>query len=98
MDCGDHVIVINAEKINVTGRKLANNKFFWHTGYVGGIKERTWGKILSGKRPEQLLHNAVKRMMPKESPLARQQLEKNLLIYSGSQHPHQAQKPQPLPL
>ncbi len=93
MNCGDKVIVINAEKVATTGNKLLQNKFFWHTGYIGGIKERTWEKILSSKHPEELLINAVRRMLPKDSPLARDQLAHNLFIYAGSEHPHQAQQP-----
>jgi large subunit ribosomal protein L13 len=92
IDCGDNIVVINAQNIKVTGKKLEQEKFFWHTGYPGGIKERTFGKILSGKYPERLLMNAVKRMMPKESPLARQQF-KNLHVYAGASHEHSAQQP-----
>jgi len=92
IDCGDHVVVINASKIKVTGKKLEQNKFYWHTGYPGGIKERTFGQILGGKYPERLLQTAIKRMMPKESPLARKQL-KNLYIYADASHKHEAQQP-----
>ena len=92
IDCGDHVIVINAACVKLTGKKREQNKFFWHTGYPGGIKEKTFGKILQGKFPERLLKTAVKRMMPKESPLARTQL-KNLYVYPFEQHKHEAQQP-----
>jgi large subunit ribosomal protein L13 len=95
MDCGDHVIVINAEKIMITGNKL-KNKTYWYTGYEGGLKEITWGKILSGNYPERLLENALKGMMPKQSPQARALLKSKLHVYSGSEHPHIAQKPEPL--
>jgi large subunit ribosomal protein L13 len=92
VDCGDHVVVINAEKVTLTGRKLLNKVYYRHTGYPGGIKERTAGKVLSGKHPERVLEKAVERMMPKESPLARKQLAK-LRVYAGSEHPHTAQTP-----
>lgn len=95
IDCGDHVVVVNAEKIAFTGRKMQDKTFIWHTGYPGGIKERTMEKIIGGKHPERVLFNAVKRMMPKDSPLARGQLT-NLRIYAGAEHPHEAQKPEPL--
>lgn len=95
MDCGDHIVVINAQKVKLTGKKRENKKYYWHTGHPGGIKERTAGKILDGRFPERVLHKAVERMMPKESPLARQQLRK-LHIYAGGEHPHAAQQPQTL--
>ena len=93
VDCGDNVIVINAEKVVFTGRKRDNKKYYWHTGYPGGIKERTVGNILDGRFPERVLKKAVQRMLPRESPLARQQLS-NLKIYAGETHPHEAQKPE----
>ena len=92
-NCGDRVIVINAEKVKVTGKKLEQNKFYWHTGYPGGIKERKWETILNGNHPERLLQKAVERMMPKESPLAREQMSKNLMIFAGAEHPHAGQQP-----
>lgn len=95
VDCGDNVIVVNVDKIVFTGRKMENKKFYWHTGYPGGIKERTMGKMLGGAHPERVLFNAVKRMMPKDSPLARAQLT-GLKIYAGAEHPHAAQQPEPL--
>ena len=97
IDCGDHVVIINAAEIKVTGKKLEQNKFYWHTGYPGGIKERTFGQILGGKYPERLLTTAIRRMMPKESPLARKQL-KNLYVYAGSVHKHDAQQPSAIDL
>ncbi len=94
VDCGDNIIVINADKVVLTGRKMQKKKYYWHTGYPGGIKERTADKMLAGKRPERVLELAVKRMMPK-GPLARRQL-KNMRIYAGPEHPHTAQKPEVL--
>ena len=91
MDCGDFVIVINAAKVRVTGNKLEDRKFYWHTGYPGGIKERAWGAILGGRFPERLLMKAVERMVPR-GPLGRQQMT-HLKIYAGSEHPHAAQTP-----
>lgn len=93
IDTGDHVVVINAGKVTLTGRKLENKIYYRHTGHPGGIKEVTAGKILSGKHPERVLEKAVERMMPKESPLARKQLAK-LRVYAGAEHPHVAQDPQ----
>src|SRR5580693_6707273 len=93
MDCGDHVVVINAEQVKFTGRKLDQKTYYWHTGYPGGIKSRTAGKILDGKFPERILEKAVERMLPKESPLARKQLT-HLKIYNEADHPHQAQAPE----
>lgn len=92
VDCGDNVIVINAAKVQLTGRKAQQESFYWHTGYPGGIKGRTFGQILSGRFPERLVEKAVERMLPKDSPLARQQL-KNLRVYPGAEHPHEAQQP-----
>ncbi len=93
VDCGDNVIVINAEKARFTGNKLADKRFYWHTGHPGGIKDRTMGQILGGKHPERVIEKAVQRMLPKESPLARQQFS-NLRVYAGPDHPHEAQQPQ----
>lgn len=95
VDCGDHVVVINADKVVFTGNKMKDKKFFWHTGYPGGIKERTMEKLLTGAHPERVLENAVRRMMPKDSPLARSQMT-HLRIYAGAEHPHEAQQPEPL--
>jgi large subunit ribosomal protein L13 len=92
VDTGDHVVVINAEKVAFTGNKMTDKIYYRHTGYPGGIKERVAGKVLAGKHPERVLEKAVERMMPKESPLARKQLSK-LRIYAGTEHPHDAQQP-----
>lgn len=94
-DTGDNIVVINAEKVVFTGRKMQQKKFYWHTGYPGGIKDRTMEKLIGGNHPERVLQNAVKRMLPKESPLARKQFS-NLFVYAGSEHPHEAQKPEVL--
>jgi large subunit ribosomal protein L13 len=94
MDCGDHIVVINAAKVHLTGNKLAAKKFYWHTGFPGGIKERTAGAILTGKFPERVIEKAVERMVPR-GPLGRQQM-RNLRVYAGAEHPHEAQQPQPL--
>ena len=93
IDTGDHIIVINAEKARFTGNKLRDKTYYRHTGYPGGIKETTAGKILGGRFPERAIELAVKRMMPGESPLARQQFSK-LRVYAGAEHPHEAQKPE----
>ena len=91
MDCGDNIIIINAEKIKLTGNKRENKIYYWHTGYPGGIKSRTAAKILDGKHPERVIEKAITRMVPK-GPLGRKVLKK-LHIYSGHSHPHEAQKP-----
>jgi len=93
IDCGDNVIIINAEKVVFTGNKRNAKTYYWHTGYPGGLKERTADKILDGRFPERVFRKAVQRMLPKESPLARQQLS-NLRVYAGSEHPHSAQEPE----
>jgi large subunit ribosomal protein L13 len=95
VDCGDNVIVVNAEKIHLTGNKRNGETFYWHTGYPGGIKGRTLGKILESKYPGRVVEKAVERMLPKDSPLARQQM-KNLRVYAGAEHPHEAQQPEVL--
>ncbi len=92
IDTGDHVVVINAGKVALTGKKLTDKVYYRHTGHPGGIKERVAGKVLAGKYPERVLEKAVERMMPKESPLARKQLAK-LRVYGGGAHPHAAQNP-----
>lgn len=92
MDCGDNIVVINAEKVVLTGKKYENKKYYWHTGYPGGIKERTARAIIEGKFPERVLQKAVQRMMP-GGPLTNAQL-KNLRVYTGSEHPHEAQQPE----
>lgn len=91
MDCGDNIIVINADKIKTTGNKLKQNTFVWHTGHPGGIKEKTWKDIIEGRFPERLLEKAVERMITK-GPLRRAQMRR-LYIYGGENHPHQAQAP-----
>ena len=94
MDMGDNVIVINADKVKLTGRKLDQQKFYWYTGYVGGIKDRSPRELLNGRFPGRVLENAVRRMMPR-GPLGRQQMS-NLRVYAGAEHPHEAQQPQVL--
>jgi large subunit ribosomal protein L13 len=94
MDDGDNIIVINADKVVFTGRKRNDKTYYWHTGYPGGIKERKAHQILDGRFPERVLEKAVERMLPR-GPLGRQQL-KNLRIYAGPEHPHEAQQPEPL--
>lgn len=91
MDMGDNVVVINAGKVKLTGNKLDQHKFFWHTGFPGGIKDRTARQLLDGRFPERVLENAVRRMLPR-GPLGRQQL-RNLRVYAGTEHPHEAQQP-----
>jgi large subunit ribosomal protein L13 len=93
VDCGDHVVIINAEKVSFTGKKWRDKIYYWHTGYPGGIKERSAERVLAGRHPERILEKAVERMMPKESPLARHQLAK-LRVYAGAAHPHDAQQPE----
>ncbi|AXS40963.1 50S ribosomal protein L13 [Breoghania sp. L-A4] len=92
IDCGDNIVVINADKVVLTGNKYENKKYYWHTGFPGGIKERTARAIMEGKFPERVLEKAVQRMMP-GGPLTNAQL-KNLRIYAGSEHPHEAQQPE----
>jgi large subunit ribosomal protein L13 len=92
IDVGDHIVVINAGKVALTGRKLHKKVYYRHTGHPGGIKETTAGKVMLGRFPERVLLKAVERMMPKESPLARRQLGK-LRVYAGAVHPHEAQAP-----
>ncbi|MCW5695526.1 MAG: 50S ribosomal protein L13 [Bauldia sp.] len=92
VDCGDNVVVINAGKVKLTGAKVQDKVYYWHTGYIGGIKQRTARQILEGKHPERIVEKAVERMMP-DGPLARRQL-KNLRVYAGAEHPHSAQQPE----
>ena len=96
VDDGDNVIIINAGKVKLTGKKYSDKKYYWHTGYPGGIKERTARAILEGKFPERVVEKAIQRMIP-EGPLGRRQL-KNLRVYAGSEHPHEAQQPEVLDL
>ncbi len=94
MDMGDNVIVINADKVQLTGNKRADKTYYWHTGHPGGIKQRTAGQLLEGKFPERVVEKAVKRMLP-GGPLSRKQM-KNLRVYAGATHPHEAQNPEVL--
>ena len=94
VDCGDNVIVINAEKVVLTGRKRDQKIYHHHTGHIGGIKERTAKFVLEGRFPQRVVEKAVERMLPR-GPLARRQLG-NLRVYKGSEHPHAAQQPEPL--
>jgi len=91
VDCGDNVIVINAAKVALTGRKREKKIYQYHTGHIGGIKERTARWVLEGKFPERVVEKAVERMLPR-GPLARRQLG-NLRVYPGPDHPHTAQQP-----
>ncbi|MDD0854589.1 50S ribosomal protein L13 [Halobacteriovorax sp. GB3] len=90
-DSGDFVVVVNADKVRFTGRKLDQKKYYKHSGYVGGLKETTARELLA-KKPEQVVMNAVKGMLPKNS-LGRQQLKK-LKVFAGNEHAHEAQKPE----
>lgn len=94
LDCGDNVVVINAEKVVFTGKKRMDKQYYWHTGFPGGVKSRTPDKILKGKFPGRVIEKAVERMLP-EGPLGRRQM-RNLKIYAGAEHPHAAQQPVPL--
>ena len=94
VDCGDNVIVVNAEKVVFTGRKRENKLYQWHTGHPGGIKTRTPRQILEGKFPERVVQKAVERML-KRGPLQRK-LMRNLKVYKGAEHPHAAQNPEAL--
>ena len=93
VDCGDYVVVINADKVKFTGRKLEQKIYYRHTGHPGGIKERKAGHVLDGRFPERVLEKAVERMLPKESPLARAQMT-HLRLYNSAEHPHAAQNPE----
>ncbi|MEM6781583.1 MAG: 50S ribosomal protein L13 [Pseudomonadota bacterium] len=94
VDCGDNVIVINADKVRITGNKKDQDIFYWHTGYPGGIKGRTKGQILDGQNPERVVEKAVQRMLPKNA--LNEKIFKNLKVYAGTEHPHEAQKPEVL--
>ena len=94
IDCGDNVIVINADKVRFTGRKLQQKIYYKHTGYPGGLKELRADKVLEGRFPERVLEKAVERMIPR-GPLGRQQM-RNLRIFAGPNHPHEAQNPEVL--
>lgn len=90
VDCGDYVVVINAEKIRLTGKKYTDKIHYWHTGYAGGLKQISYGELLETK-PEKVVELAVKRMLPKNR-LGRKMFKK-LKVYRGTEHPHSAQKP-----
>ena len=94
VDDGDNVVIINAEKVVLTGRKRDQKVYHHHSGYIGGIKERTAKSILEGKFPERVVEKAVERMLPR-GPLGRRQFG-NLRVYGGPDHPHAAQQPEPL--
>ena len=94
VDCGDHVVVINAGKVRLTGNKRAQKTYYRHTGYAGGIKEVTAAKVLDGRFPERVVEKAVERMLPR-GPLGRKQLG-NLRVYKGPKHEHEAQQPEKL--
>tara|TARA_Y100001968_G_scaffold326600_1_gene369960 strand:- start:737 stop:1201 length:465 start_codon:yes stop_codon:yes gene_type:complete len=96
MDMGDNVIIINAKKVQLTGKKRAEKTYYWHTGHPGGIKSRTADDILSGRFPERVLEKAIRRMLP-GGVLSRKQMT-NLRIYPESDHPHEAQNPKKLDL
>ena len=94
VDCGDNVIVINAEKVKLTGRKAEQSVFHWHTGYPGGIKGRSLGQRLAGAHPGRVVEKAVERMITR-GPLQRRQMG-HLHVYAGATHPHEAQQPRKL--
>ena len=94
IDCGDHVIVVNAEKVELKGNKREQKVYYRHTGYPGGIRQRTAAQILDGRHPERVITEAVRRMLPKGT-LGRDQLRK-LYVYAGPEHPHQGTQPKPL--
>ena len=95
VDTGDHIIVLNADKIAVTGNKLEDKTYYWHTGAIGGIKSRTLDKMMA-QHPERVIELAVKGMLPK-NPLGRAMFKK-LHVFTGAKHPHAAQQPKPLDL
>jgi len=94
VDCGDHVIIINADKVKFTGKKMADKTYYKHTGYPGGIKETTPAKVLEGRFPERVIEKAVERMIPR-GPLGRDQM-RALHLYNGTEHPHDGAKPEVL--
>ena len=94
MDMGDNVIVINADKVQITGKKRTERQYYRHTGYPGGIRSTTADDILTGKHPERVVQLAVKRMLP-GNRLSRKQMT-NLRVYAGTEHPHEAQQPEVL--
>ena len=94
MDCGDNVIIVNAAKVRMTGKKTSDKVYYRHTGYPGGVKERNAGEVLEGRFPERVVIKAVERMVPR-NPLGRQQM-RNLRVYAGEEHNHEAQQPEVL--
>ncbi len=94
VDCGDHVVIVNAGKVRFTGRKLEQKTYWRHSGYPGGIKGDTAGKVLEGRFPERVLEKAIERMIPR-GPLGRQQM-RSLHLYAGGEHPHGGQNPETL--
>ena len=94
VDCGDHVVVVNADKVRVTGNKAEQSVFHWHTGYPGGIKGRTVRQRLESAHPERVIQKAVERMITR-GPLQRKQM-KHLYVYGGAAHPHDGQQPKKL--
>lgn len=95
LDCGDFVIVINAEQVKLTGNKHTDKRYYWHTGYPGGLKSVTYGE-LKENRPDKMLRLAVKRMLPRNK--LRKRFLHKLKVYSGSEHPHVAQQPKVIEL
>ena len=94
VDCGDNIVIINASRVRVTGKKADQSVFYYHTGYPGGIKGRSVRAILDGRHPERVIEKAVERMITR-GPLQRAQM-KHLYVYPGAEHPHDGQQPQPL--
>lgn len=94
VDCGDHIVIVNADKVRLTGAKRENKVYYRHTGYPGGIRSTTAARILEGRNPERVVEKAVQRMLPK-GPLGRQNFRK-LRVYAGVEHPHEAQNPEVL--
>ena len=93
-DTGDHVVIVNAEKVKLTGKKAQQEEHFWHTGYAGGIKSITPAKTLESAHPQRLIERGVQRMLPKNT-MGRQMFSK-LHVYAGGNHPHAAQQPKTL--
>ncbi len=94
VDCGDNIVIINAARVRVTGKKADQSVFYYHTGYPGGIKGRSVRAILEGRHPERVIEKAVERMITR-GPLQRAQM-KHLYVYPGAEHPHDGQQPQAL--
>jgi large subunit ribosomal protein L13 len=94
LDCGDNVVIVNAGKVRVTGKKAEQSVFYWHTGYPGGIKGRTLRQRMESAHPERVIEKAVERMITR-GPLQRRQM-KHLYVYAGAEHPHAGQQPRPL--